>query len=265
MPLTRTEDPAHGVTWYQFTGPGVDAGAGFFHALVTRLGGVSRAPFRSLNLGGSVGDDPEAVRTNHVRLFDALDLSADQVVSPWQVHGRHVAVVGTADAGSVIPQTDALITNQRGVALLLRFADCVPVLFYDAAHRAAGLAHAGWRGVAAEVIAATVRALSAHFGSKPGELWAGIGPSIGPDHYAVGEEVVRSVQATLSSGTRVASQVEGQWHLDLPKAVGAQLTSLGVSRIEHAAICTASSPLEWYSHRGEAGHTGRFGVLAALA
>jgi polyphenol oxidase len=264
MPLERITGPAYGVTWYRFTGPDVGADAGFVHALVTRLGGVSNAPFSSLNLGSSVGDAPDAVRTNHTRLFDALGVSSDQVVSPSQVHGRRVAVVGQQDGGTIIPRTDALITNRRGMALLLRFADCVPVLFYDAVHRAAGLAHAGWRGVAKQVIPATVAAMAEQFGTEPQDLWAGVGPAIGLDHYEVGEDVVRHVQATLPPETCVASQIEGQWHLDLPKAVTAQLTMLGIARIEGAEICTACNLREWYSHRGEAGNTGRFGVLVAL-
>lgn len=264
MSLERIVDPAHGVTWYRFVGPGTGADAGFMHALVTRLGGVSHAPFAGLNLGSSVGDDPAAVRANHARLFDALRIATNQVVSPSQVHGRHVAVVGPADGGTIIPNTDALITNRRRVTLLLRFADCVPVLLYDGVRRAAGLAHAGWRGVAAQVVPATVAALSEQFGSRPQDLWAGIGPSIGPDHYAVGEDVVRRIQATLPQGTGMASRVEGQWYLDLAEAVSTQLAALGVTRIDRTGICTACDPLEWYSHRGEAGRTGRFGVLATL-
>jgi hypothetical protein len=264
VPVERVTDPAYGVTWYRFSEPDIDADAGLMHALVTRLGGVSSPPFHSLNLSSSGGDDPQVVQVNHGRLFDALSLSATQVVSPSQVHGHQVTVVGHADGGTIIPNTDALITDQRGLVLLLRFADCVPVLLYDAEHHVVGLAHAGWRGIAAQVVPATVAALTKRFGSRPQQLWAGIGPSIGPDHYTVGDEVVQRVQATLSPDTCVASRIAGQWHLDLPEAVSAQLRGLGVTRIAHAGICTACTPHEWYSHRGEAGHTGRFGVLMAL-
>jgi hypothetical protein len=185
-------------------------------------------------------------------------------VSPHQVHGAHVATADRRDGGSVIPATDALVTNQPGLALLLRFADCVPVLFYDAVHHVIGLAHAGWRGVAAQVVPAALAHLTATFGTDPSDLWAGIGPSICSDHYAVGDAVVDAVQATLPPGAQVAFRRADQWTLDLPGAIHAQLTALGVRAIDHAGICTACRTDEWYSHRSEGGRTGRFGALIVL-
>ncbi len=264
MPLQRVEHAEVGVTWYRFGEPESGAHAGFRHAMVTRLGGTSGHPFNSLNLGSSVGDDDDAVRSNHERLFRAMGLSEGQVVSPHQVHGRRVAVVGLGDGGSVIPETDALVTDQPGLALLLRFADCVPVLFYDPVHHIAALAHAGWRGVAAKVVAATVSTMTDSFGSMPQDLWAGIGPAIGLDHYAVGEEVVTAVQPTVPAEMQIATQTHGQWYVDLAGAVYGQLAGLGIMRVDQAAICTACHTTEWYSHRAEAGKTGRFGVLAML-
>ncbi|HNT76227.1 MAG TPA: peptidoglycan editing factor PgeF [Anaerolineae bacterium] len=252
---------AEGLTWYTFS----DApSAPFRHALVTRLGGVSRGPLAALNLGSSVGDDPVAVAENHRLLFAALDLPRERVVSPHQVHGRRVARVGREDGGAIIPDTDALITNTPGTALLLRFADCAPVLLYDPVHRAAGLAHAGWRGAAGGVVAATLNAMYEVFGSRPGDMWAGIGPAIGPDHYIVGSEVVAAIAATLPGDIGVAVLREGQWYLDLPGALAAQLTALGVSRVTRAGVCTACHTEEWYSHRQERGRTGRFGALVML-
>ncbi len=248
---------AGGLVWYTFEGPG----SAFRHALVTRLGGVSRGPYASLNLGYTVGDAPEAVEENHRRLFAALGVRAGQVVSPHQVHGARVARVGAADGGTVVQGCDALITDEAGVVLMMRFADCAPVLFYDAAHHAVGLAHAGWRGTAAQVVAATVRAMEAAFGSDPAELWAGIGPAIGGEHYAVGPEVVEAVEATLPPGGGAAFRRGEQWYLDLAMALRLQLTALGVGRIEPSGFDTAARTDEWYSHRAEKGRTGRFGVL----
>ncbi len=264
MPLRRVEHAGLGVVWYHFGEPESDTHAGFRHAIITRLGGTSGHPFDSLNLGSGVGDSDDAVRANHERLFHAMGLSQGQVVSPHQVHGRRVAVVGPGDGGSVIPETDALVTDQPGLALLLRFADCVPVLFYDSVHHVVALAHAGWRGVAAEVVVATVSTMAGTFGSNPQDLWAGIGPAIGPDHYIVGEEVVTAVQRTVPAETQIASRTHGQWHVDLAGAVYSQLIRLGLTRVDQAAICTACHTSEWYSHRAEAGKTGRFGVLAML-
>lgn len=250
----------NGLAWYEFTGPGF----AFQHAILTRLGGVSASPFDTLNLGGGLGDDPTAVRENHRRIFAALGIAREQVVSPHQVHGKCVARVGALDGGSLIPETDALITDTPGLALMLRFADCTPVLFYDPVRHAAGLAHAGWRGTAAGVAPATIQRMATEFGSRPADLWAGIGPAIGPTHYAVGLEVVTAIAASLPAGTQVAEQRDGQWYVDLPKAVALQLRASGVERVAQSGLCTFSHTEEWYSHRGEDGRTGRFGVVVML-
>ncbi|HQE93122.1 MAG TPA: peptidoglycan editing factor PgeF [Anaerolineae bacterium] len=249
------------LVWYTFAGPGLD----LTHACFTRLGGVSKAPWAALNLGSTVGDDPRAVQENHRRIFDVLGITRAQVVSPYQVHGRHVARVTTQDGGSVIPATDALITNTPGVALLLRFADCTPVLFYDPVQRAVGLAHAGWRGVAANIAAMTVQVMGATFGTRAADVWAGIGPTIGPQHYNVGAEVVAAIRAALPEDASAAACRDGRWYVDLPGAVAAQLRAVGVSQIENSGLCTVSHVDEWYSHRAENGRTGRFGVLAMLS
>ncbi len=250
-----------GLTWYTFS----DAPpAPFRHALVTRLGGVSVGPLAALNLGSSIGDVPTAVAENHRRLLSALDIPRERVVSPYQVHSRRVACVGPTEGGTVIPDTDALITDAPGLALLLRFADCAPVLLYDPVRGAVGLAHAGWRGAAGGVVAATLTAMREAFGSRPEDLWAGIGPAIGPDHYAVGAEVVAAISATLPMDVSVAALRAGQWYLDLPGAVAAQLTALGVGHVTQSGFCTACHTEEWYSHRKEQGRTGRFGVVVLL-
>ncbi len=265
MPLDRLEHNRLGLVAYRFDVPDSRSQPTFHHALLTRLGGVSRQPFASLNLGGGIGDDPSAVAENHHRVFTALDLLADQVVSPHQVHERRVAAVGLDDGGKIVPQTDALITNHPKIALLLRFADCVPVLLYDRERGAVGLAHAGWRGLAAGVIPATVSAMVSHYGTHPRDLWAGIGPSICADHYLVGQEVVRFIEATLPPGQPVAFRRDQTWHLDLSAAALGQLVTLGVESIDLSRICTACQRHEWYSHRAERGRTGRFGVIVMLA
>lgn len=252
---------SNGLAWYTFSAA---PSAPFRHAVVTRLGGVSIGPLAALNLGNSVGDAPVAVAENHRRLVAALDLPRERVVSPHQVHGRRVARVGPADGGALIPETDALITNAPGVPLLLRFADCAPVLLYDPVQRAVGLVHAGWRGVAAGVVPAALTAMREAFGSHPGDVWAGIGPTIGPDHYVVGIEVVTAVMETLPVTVAVAARRAGRWYLDLPGAIAAQLHMSGVTEVAQAGICTACHTEEWYSHRQEGGHTGRFGVLVML-
>jgi len=250
-----------GLTWYEFNGPG----PAFRSAMLTRLGGVSSPPFAALNLSATCGDSREAVAENHHRVFTVLGLVAESVVTSEQVHGNTVACVGRAHGGKAIPATDALMTNEVGVALLLRFADCVPVLAYDLEHHAVGLAHAGWRGVAAGVVPALVSAMAQRFGTRPHSLWTGIGPAIGARHYAVGPEVVTAVARALPAGYSAAELHAGQWYLDLPGAVKAQLQALGVVSVSASGLDTAACVAEWYSHRAEHGQTGRFGVIVALA
>jgi YfiH family protein len=258
--VIRHTHKSTGLVWYEFVVPD----ANFYHAILTRLGGVSQGRYSALNLGSSIGDDPCAVKENHQLVYANFNLNASQVVSPYQVHQQHVARVGKQDGGSIIPATDALITNTPGVVLLLRFADCVPVLFYDPIHRAAGLAHAGWRGIAAGVIPACVQAMEREFDSRPHDLWVGIGPAICKHHYAVNLDVIDAIKAAVPTSAHIFEKRAGHWFADLPGAVDAQLRHIDIKQIYHAAICTACQTGEWYSHRAESGITGRFGVLVML-
>ena len=233
------------------------------HALFTRRGGVSLPPFASLNVGHTVGDDLRAVTVNHRRALAALGWRRGDVATCHQVHAARVGVVGPGDRGNVRPKTDALVTAAPGLVLMLRFADCAPVLFYDAHRRVIGLAHAGWRGVTAGVVPTTVETLVKTFGCRPADLWAGVGPSIGPCCYQVGQEVVEHVGEVLGEGA-LFHQVNGRAHLDLWAAVQRQLVEVGVRQIDVAELCTACDTDEWFSHRAEAGRTGRFGVVIGL-
>jgi len=163
------------------------------HGVFTRLGGHSRPPWHSLNTGHTVGDDLDAVARNHDLICQALDFAMSDVVSPHQVHGAAVAVVTRQDRGRVIEHTDGLITDEPQVLLMLRFADCTPIWFYDPVRRAIGLAHAGWRGTVAGIARATVAKMQSTFGCRPGDLIAGIGPAIGPCCYQVGPDVAQAV------------------------------------------------------------------------
>jgi YfiH family protein len=259
--VIRRTNKQTGLVWYEFPSPG----NGFRHAILTRLGGVSQKPFASLNLGSTVGDNPAAITENHRRVYENFYLEPSQVVSPYQVHSRNVVRVGATDGGSVIPRTDALITDEPGVVLLLRFADCVPVLFYDPIHRAAGLVHAGWRGTVASVIPACVQAMQQEFGSDPHTLWSAVGPAICQEHYAVNRDVVDAIHNAIPRPNQVVKKSTEQWLVDLPGAVDVQLRNLGIQRINHAAMCTACHTEEWYSHRAERGKTGRFGVFVMLS
>lgn len=235
------------------------------HAVCTRHGGVSVGAYASLNLSRAVGDDPLAVAENNRRMLGTFGYRRDQAATAWLVHGRGVAVLTHADLGRDPQQVDAIVTRERGLPLTMRFADCVPIVFYDPVRRAIGIAHAGWRGVAVNVVAATVQTMVDAFGSDPRRLWAGLGPAIGVEQYEVGPDVAAQVVAACPPGARLTQHgSNGRPHLDLAAAVTAQLQAAGVGAIERSGICTASHTDEWFSHRAENGKTGRFGLIVAL-
>jgi hypothetical protein len=251
-----------GVVFYRFAG--LDDHPTINHTIFTRLGGVSQPPFAELNLAHSVGDDRAAVKENHNRIYGLLNISAQAVVTAWLVHGRDVSVVDQQHAGQVIKHVDGLITRTPGLVLFQRFADCLPILFFDPVQSAIGIAHAGWRGTIAGVAPATVQAMQRTFGSRPEDLWAGIGPGIGPCCYAVGDDVIRAAGAVFKNAEMLLPRVNGSVHFDLPGANARQLQDLGIGCIEVAPICTACRVDEFFSHRAEAGKTGRFGVAIGL-
>ena len=241
------------------------AAEGLVHTIFTRLGGVSREPFDTLNLGNTVGDDGAAVAENHARVYAHLGLSAARVTSPRQVHSNRVVVITGDEAGSTIPDSDGLVTMDLHLALLLRFADCQPILLYDPAHHVLGLIHAGWRGVAQGIARRAVETLVQAFGTRPGDLLAGLGPAIGPCCYTVGDKVAAAMGYVLPDWSQAMTSLgEDQWSLDLSAANAQQLAAEGVQQIESANLCTACHQDEFYSHRAGNGRTGRFAVAAYL-
>ncbi len=236
------------------------------HAVFTRQGGTSAAPWDSLNVGGTVGDDPEAVRRNLTLVYETLELDARRACTVWQVHSADAVIADECPPGRRwLARADAMVTNRPGVALAMRFADCVPILFYDPGHRAIGMAHAGWRGTVTQVAVSALRAMQTAYGSEPGQVQAAIGPSIGPDRYQVGPEVVQAVeQAFGTSDGLIRRADDGSAYLNLWEANRLALERTGVQHIEVAGMCTASNVDEFFSHRAERGRTGRFGAIIAL-
>ena len=232
-------------------------------AVFSRAGGVSRAPFSSLNVGQLVGDDPSAIEQNLTLIHEALGLPTGSVVSARQVHGTDVAVVRRNDAGRVFPATDALVTDVPGLSLMLRFADCVPIMLYDPAHHAVGLVHAGWRGTVGHVLRQTLLRMRGEYGTVSEDVISGIGPSIGPCCYEVGEEVVAQLEVLRSASRRAPSG--GRYYLDLWEANRLQLLDTGVHQIEIAGLCTVCHVDEFFSHRAEKGLAGRFPAVLGLA
>ncbi|MBN1427672.1 MAG: peptidoglycan editing factor PgeF [Anaerolineae bacterium] len=237
------------------------------HGLFTRLGGVSDAPFDTLNVGSTVGDDPVCVRTNRERMILAMSCVEADTRTTWQVHGTDILVARRSDSIHwPPPQADGIITADVGLSLVMRFADCVPLLFFDPARQVVGLCHAGWRGTLLGAGPATIEKMGEIYGCRPQDIMAGIGPSIGPCCYEVGREVTSQAQEALGISDRfVRSPSNGYGKcLDLWAANEHVLRLAGVEHIEVAGICTACNTHEFYSHRAEKGRTGRFGVVLKL-
>jgi polyphenol oxidase len=236
------------------------------HAIFTRHGGVSPEPWGSLNVGGTVGDDLERVRQNRLLSFHALGCKPDSIFDVWQVHSADVVCArAPRPARESYRQADIILTDRPDVTLFMRFADCVPILFHDPRKGVAGVAHAGWLGTLRDVATATVNSMREQYGSKPGDILACIGPSIGPDHYEVGADVILQVMQKFGDGSdQVLQSRNGKIHFDLWKANQILLERAGVEQIEVAGICTACHTEDWYSHRAEKGRTGRFGALISL-
>ncbi len=240
------------------------------HAVFTRHGGVSVQPWAALNLGGTVGDDPHRVMENRRRAFSALSLDLQSVYDVWQVHSAEVVYTDKPrPVNAPHLQADAILTDRAGVSLFMRFADCVPILLYDPNRNAAGLVHAGWKGTVDRVAANAVEAMHIRLGSLPEDILAAIGPSIGPHHYEVGQEVITQVQQAFKQDAAGLLQKCDRGRVDrmlfdLWNANRLVLQQAGVRQIEISGICTACHLEDWYSHRGEKGKTGRFGVLLGL-
>jgi YfiH family protein len=253
---------SNGIRYYQFAA--LDHGR-VAHAIFTRHGGVSPAPYASLNMSVSTGDAREHVRENRGRAFRALDRAPESVADLWQVHSADVIVADTPNGPQDYKgKADTLLTDQPAVTLFLRFADCVPILLYDPRRPAVGVVHAGWRGTLLKAAAAAVRAMTEHYGTRPAEVVAAIGPSIGPCHYAVGPEVVAQTRAAFGDADALLPRVNGGHHLDLWAANAQALSEAGVEQIALGGVCTACRCEDFFSHRAAGGKTGRFGALIGL-
>ncbi len=235
-------------------------------AVFTRRGGVSPAPWHSLNLGGSVGDDPAHVAANRIRVFDALERARASIHDVWLVHGTDIVYADAPRPLENHPErADIILTDNPEVSLFMRFADCVPLLFHDPKKHVIGISHAGWMGTVKGVAQKTVEAMQTRYGCKPEDIVAGIGPSIGVDHYEVGEDVASQFREKYGvNAERILQTRNGSAYLDLWAANLIQLQGAGVEQVQVSGVCTACHLDDWFSHRAEKGKTGRFGVLMAL-
>ncbi|BDG08264.1 peptidoglycan editing factor PgeF [Anaeromyxobacter paludicola] len=233
--------------------------AAFPHGFTTRDGGASAPPYDALNLGGGVGDDPAAVAGNWARLGRETGLRFARVD---QVHGARVVVEPDPDAPR--EPADAVVSRRRGLAACVSVADCVPVLLADPETGAVAAAHAGWRGTLARIAAETAATLSRLTGTPVGSLRAAVGPSIGRCCYEVSPDLADRFTGAFGAG--VVAQAETP-HLDLWQANVQALVALGLrpENVEVLGLCTACDRRRFFSHRRDAGRTGRqAGFIAPL-
>ncbi|WP_376733255.1 peptidoglycan editing factor PgeF [Streptomyces broussonetiae] len=218
---------------------------GAHFAFTDRWGGVSAVPYEELNLGGAVGDDPGAVRTNRELAAKSLGLEADRVVWMNQVHGAEVAVVDGPWGERPVPEADAIVTTGRGLALAVLTADCVPVLLADPVAGVAAAAHAGRPGMVAGVVPAALRAMM-ELGAEPSRIVARTGPAVCGRCYEVPETMRAEV-----AGVEPAAYAETSWGtpaVDVAAGVHAQLDRLGVCDREQSPVCTLESA-DHFSYR----------------
>jgi polyphenol oxidase len=240
-----------------FTFRNLSAVAGVVHAISTRHGGVSRGRCESLNISFSVDDADANVEENLRRLARAVDTTRETFFAAYQVHGRAVTRVQADTAPR--PRCDVLVTDGGERTLLMRYADCTPVLLADTRRPAIAAVHAGWRGSAVRAAAAAVEALREHFGTSPRDIVAGIGPAIGPCCYQVGKDVVDAF------GDR--RHLFHEDRLDLWEANREALLEAGVpaEQIEIAGVCTRCESDRFFSHRANGGQpAGRFAAVMRL-
>jgi YfiH family protein len=243
-----------------FLRPDWPAGAHVGALMSTRAGGVSAAPFDSLNLGRAVGDEAAAVVENRRRFEAAIGVPT---VYLSQVHGREVVRLAPGYAGT--DRADAAIATEPGIACTVMVADCLPVLFAAPGGRGVGAAHAGWRGLAAGVLEGSVRALCEAASCDAQDLLAWLGPCIGPRRFEVGSDVLAAFGNSAAAHFMPRPHPDGEmrWLADLPGLARDRLRSTGVRQISGGSWCTVEDASRFFSFRRD-GVTGRMAAAVWL-
>jgi YfiH family protein len=237
--------------------------SGFLAAFTERTGGVSPTPYDTLNLGLRTKDSARRVVENRRRITEALGVPA--FATGEQVHGHNLVRVGErragagfGQAGEALPKADALAVRRRRVPVAVLVADCLPIALGSPKERLLLVVHAGWRGVAAGILARTIGAFE-----RPSEVRAAIGPAIGPCHYEVGDDVAAAVAGGSGVGAAAERRGGGRRFLDLPRTAAEALRAAGVRGVEVSGLCTACHEDRFFSHRRD-GVTGRQALVAMV-
>lgn len=237
------------------------------HCFTTRLGGVSKGIFDSLNIGYNRGDSPENVRANYQILGDALGFSLEDLVLTRQIHTDIVRIATREEAGKSLdnrdwPECDALITNESGVALVIFTADCTPILLHDPVTGAVGAAHAGWRGTAMGIAGKTAEAMVREYGCDPKNIRAAIGPNIGYCCFETDADVPDAMIAALGEEAKQFIRPNGsKYYVNLKEINALWLRKAGVEHIEISDVCTVCQSDRYWSHRVTRGERGSQGAI----
>jgi YfiH family protein len=243
------------------------------HCFTTRIGGVSTGECASLNLGFNRNDKRENVLENYKRICEVLDIDPGNMVLSNQVHDNKVKVVDYNDRGKGIIRSsdivgyDGLVTNNKDVALVTFYADCVPLFFFDCEKNVIALAHSGWRGTVKGIAKETLRKMNEEFGCKTGDIEVAIGPSIGKCCFEIGKEVYDEFLDTLGWSKDYCKKTgEVKWHIDLKGIITHMLIDAGVNaqKICNANICTKCNKDVFFSHRGDKGKTGSMTAIMQI-
>lgn len=231
--------------------------AGVRHAFFTRRGGVSAGVYASLNAGLGSDDAPANVAENRARMAQALGVTAERLLTAYQIHSPTAVIAEAPWPGEARPQADAIVTRTRGLAIGVSSADCTPVLFADEQAQVIGAAHAGWRGALAGITDTTIAAME-RLGAVRARIVAAIGPTIRQPSYEVGPELIAQFLAADAANERffAPSGKTGHAVFDLPGYVAMRLAAAGVVQVEDVGLCTYADPERFFSfrrttHRGE--------------
>lgn len=244
------------------------------HCFTTRMGGVSKGIFSTMNLSFTRGDEKEAVCENYRRLAKALDVSYERFVFTDQTHTTNVRKVTAEDAGIGLTRereyqdVDGLITNVPGLVLSTFYADCVPLYFVDPVHKAIGMSHSGWRGTVHRMGKVTIEAMTKEYETRPEDLICAIGPSICQDCYEVSEDVAEEFKQAFKGRAEelLLDKGSGKYQLNLWRANEVVLQEAGVPKEQIAVtnICTCCNPNLLFSHRASQGKRGNLGGFLCL-
>ena len=264
----REQGPVNYLTLPEWNKQGVVTG------FTSRAGGFSNGPFRSLNLGLHVGDDPDLVIANRELVSHSLGFAPERMVCCEQVHSNGVMVVHRDHAGrgannqdDVLPGCDAMVTNCPWIFLTEFYADCYPLYFFDPGKRVIGLAHSGWKGTALRIAEAVINVISHDFGCRLRDIQVFIGPGIGPLCFGIDDDRKSQVERLFTFSDKIIypnNENQYVWDLELTNRLIVKQSGIPEDNITSCHLCTACNQERFFSYRGSGGHTGRMAAVLGL-